>query len=526
MYILKNALRGISRARGRNFLIGIIVLVISFSACISLSIRASSDKAAANARENLEVTAQISVDRKAMMSGLESREDRQSALAVSEELSLDELEVYAQAKSVHDFYYTASASLNGGTIEAIDTTGADSSSAQTGTIEFGQDNFGQRQQPQGGRMGVQGDFTVTGYSADSAMTDFIEGRSSITDGEMFAQAVSDNTCVISSELATYNDLSVGDILSLTNPNNEEEIYTLTICGIYEKEMGTDSTSGIMGGFMAGADSANQIYTSYETLESILQISEEAASVQTDDTTADTAIHSMLNGTYVFDSVESYEQFLEEAREMGLSDEYTISSGDVSSYEESLKPLDNLSKYAGYFLLIILAIGAVILIVLHIFSIRERKYEIGVLAAIGMKKWKISAQFLTESLVVTFAALFIGAAAGAASSVPIANALLQNQIEASAQNQQQQRFGREIGADFPKNDSMEAASGTEDIPPQNNGGSIMGNAGSYISSISSATDLTVILEMLAIGIALTIVSGCTALILILRYDPLKILNSRD
>lgn len=96
-------------------------------------------------------------------------------------------------------------------------------------------------------------------------------------------------------------------------------------------------------------------------------------------------------------------------------------------------------------MVILAIGAVILIVLHIFAIRERKYEIGVLAAIGMKKWKIAVQFLTESLCITFCALIIGAGIGAVSSVPVTNHLLAQQIESSSSFGQEQWFGRETGA---------------------------------------------------------------------------------
>lgn len=124
--------------------------------------------------------------------------------------------------------------------------------------------------------------------------------------------------------------------------------------------------------------------------------------------------------------------------MGLSDDYTVSSSDLTSYEESLEPLQHLSEYAGYFLMVILAIGAVILIVLHIFAIRERKYEIGVLAAIGMKKWKIAVQFLTESLCITFCALIIGAGIGAVSSVPVTNHLLAQQIESTSSSGQEQR----------------------------------------------------------------------------------------
>ena len=70
MYVLKNALKSISRSKGRNILIGIIVFVISVSTCLGLSIR----QAAANAREdalkNLSITAQISVDRTSMMENM------------------------------------------------------------------------------------------------------------------------------------------------------------------------------------------------------------------------------------------------------------------------------------------------------------------------------------------------------------------------------------------------------------------------------------------------------------------------
>lgn len=554
MYIFKNALRNVSKSKGRNILIGIIVFIISFAACVSLSIQAASDDAAREAMEDLKITAQISVDREAMMQGMDSMEDRQAALEGGQDLTLEELETYAEAESVADFYYTASASLNGESLEPLDMTGTQEDS-QEETEESGQNSQeDQMQMPQGmempgsqngqgmggGRMGTQGDFTLTGYSSDAAMTDFLDGASAITEGKMFAEGTADNTCVINSELAAYNDLAVGDTITLANPNEESETYTLTICGIYEKESQGDSAFGMMGGFMAGADSSNQIYTSYQTLEGILSQSEEAAVTETDSETGrttTTALQSMLNGSYAFDSVEDYENFQEEVKDMGLSENYTVSSSDLSSYEESLKPLENLSEYAGYFLLVIMIIGAAILIVLHIFAIRERKYEIGVLAAIGMKKWKIALQFLLESLCVTFLGLLIGAAAGAVSSVPVTNTLLEQQIESSSQDSRNQRFGREMGGFDPGeiSDSIGGSQeeGSQDGQPageeeQPKGGSmpVFEEASAYISSISSATDFQVILEMAGIGILLTIVSGCTALIFIMRYDPLRILSNRD
>ena len=55
----------------------------------------------------------------------------------------------------------------------------------------------------------------------------------------------------------------------------------SVYGIYEKETSEDSSIGIMGGFMPGADSSNQIYTSYETLKGIIENSKENADTETD-----------------------------------------------------------------------------------------------------------------------------------------------------------------------------------------------------------------------------------------------------
>ena len=70
MYIIKNALRCISRSKGRNVLIGIIALVIAISACLGLSIRQAAESAKESALEGLSITATISYDRSSMMNNL------------------------------------------------------------------------------------------------------------------------------------------------------------------------------------------------------------------------------------------------------------------------------------------------------------------------------------------------------------------------------------------------------------------------------------------------------------------------
>ena len=70
MYIVKNALRSISRSKGRNILIGIITLVIAVSACLGLSIRQASENARESTLDTLNITATISYDRSSMMNDM------------------------------------------------------------------------------------------------------------------------------------------------------------------------------------------------------------------------------------------------------------------------------------------------------------------------------------------------------------------------------------------------------------------------------------------------------------------------
>ena len=75
--------------------------------------------------------------------------------------------------------------------------------------------------------------------------------------------------------------------------------------------------------------------------------------------------------HVFETVEDYEAFQQDARDMGLSEDYTITSTDVENYENSLIPLENLSKFATYFFWVVLLIGGIILVVFNLFHIREQ-----------------------------------------------------------------------------------------------------------------------------------------------------------
>ena len=157
----------------------------------------------------------------------------------SSSLTLEEYESYAEIDSVKDFYYTITANFNGTDgFEAV-TTETDTGSSQIQSMPNTKDGKGGMM----GGFGNSGDFKVTGYSNENAMTDFVNGVASITDGVVFDEGTSDLNCIISEELATYNSLSVGNTVSISNTNEETETYTLTIVGIYSDTSTNESSFG-------------------------------------------------------------------------------------------------------------------------------------------------------------------------------------------------------------------------------------------------------------------------------------------
>ncbi len=520
MYIFRNALRNILRSPGRSLLIGIIVLLISFSSCIGLSIRQAAGSLKDSGLEGITVSATISLDRQAMMQNAQRQSgDPFQFFSRVQNISLEEMEKYAASKYVKDTYYVMTSSVaKGEGLEPLDVVGSldDAASTDFQLGRPGQNLMGRIEDrlAEGGFR--QGDFTIYGYSDEAAMQGFIDGTNKVSAGSMFDFATADYSCLVSDQVAYVNSIKVGDKIKVMNPSLDTEEYELTVAGTYSVTETDEGNSTLR--FSNANDPSNQILVSYPTLKAIADASAASAVKGTDSNGNETttALRTATSGRYIFANVSDYEAFTEDARSMGLSEDYAIVSSDVENYERSLVPLENLSSFATTFLVVMLAIGAVILIVINIFNIRERKYEVGVLTAIGMKKGKVAAQFILEILIITAVAMAVGTASAAAASLPVINNLLAAQVEAEQQlsANTQQNFGR------PGLDAAAAGGFRGGILP----GSFRNIE--YLSSVDAAMDYDVLLQIAAIGVLLALLSSSAAVIYVLRYEPLRILSERS
>jgi len=499
MYILKNAVTSIIRNKGRNLLIGIIILVISSTTAITLAINNSSTSLIKSYQEKYEIEATLGVNREKMMENFNpeemesSREKMQESFNLISNLSIEDIEKYGDSQYVKDYYYTMTVGIN-----ANDITKA--SQENESMQQDGPERVDGNLKENGGKRGfsnsTSGDFTLAGYSSIDAMNDFIEGTYKITDGEVPTDFTKD-TCLINKELATMNNLNVDDKITLVDPLDDSKTLEVTIAGIYEETQSDDNKMAMF------TNSANTIITN-TTLVSKIKETNSDLSVETKPT------FTLTDSTVI-------EKFEDELRQKNLSENLTVET-NLNQLEEATKSISNVKTFAITFLIIILITGTIVLLIINMINIRERKYEIGVLRTIGMKKSKVALQFLEELLIIATIFLLIGAGIGACLSVPISNHLLENEITASKEESTniENNFGHQRpDQNMPDNKGM----GTEKRSFKG-----VSNIEAF-ESIDAVVNLKVLLELLGIGLIITLISCISAIITIERFSPLTILKER-
>jgi putative ABC transport system permease protein len=126
-------------------------------------------------------------------------------------------------------------------------------------------------------------------------------------------------------------------------------------------------------------------------------------------------------TFYLKSPDFFIAFETELREKGLPNDWMVFR-DESGYQRMIKPIESLKEVSLTFLAVVLVFGAAIIILLSVIAIRERKYEIGVLRAMGMKKKKVALCLWVETIVITCVCFILGMIAGIILANPVSNML--------------------------------------------------------------------------------------------------------
>lgn len=499
MFILKNAWISITRNKGRNILIGVIILIIACACTITLAIKNTANDLITSYKNAYEKEVTISFDRSNMMKDFDmskesSREEAKEAFSNISSYTIEDIINYADSTYIENYYYTYSLSLNGSSIEKAESEMPDNIPSNN----------------RGGKVGdMQSsslDFTLTGYSSLDSMTEFINGTYTMTEiaDDAWDKAFDGNYVFINEELATYNSLSLNDKITLSDEDGNT--YEFEILGIYTEN--SSDTSNMMSMF---SNSANTIITNADALVNI--------------TSTNTEVTGTITPTFIIDSYDNVDKLQAEFYDKGLDESYVLETNEETA-SSAVSGVSNVNSFATTFLVITLIIGGTVLFVINMINIRERKYEIGVLRTIGISKLKLTLQFVAELSIVALIALLLGASLGAVTSKSVSNNLLASEIESSSAKteEMQNNFGG-MGnmGDMPSSDTSSKEK------PSNKGGSMQMTGVPTIQaydSIDAVVNLTVILQLLGIGLSLVLVSSIASMISIQRFSPLTILKERS
>lgn len=455
MYILGNALKNIMRNRGRNILMAAIIFAIITTTVVTLMINNTSGQIIDEYKKQFGAEVTISPD----MSKYQSAQQKGQTIA---EITPQQYVDFADSDLILSSILSNSASCASDTLASVG-------------------------QSYGGMMGSGYVKTPTMRLLGNNWGDFENGYREIMDGGKMPEVK--NECIVSMDFAELNDISAGDMIQISGmvlSENEgrinPDVYDLVVTGIYFDTTDPDGNSIMPSALM---NRRNEILTVFETL-------------QTD------SAGLSVSATYYLKSPDLLADFNTELRLKGLDDIYDVST-DEAAYKSVVGSVEGMKKVSLTFMLVVLILGAVILFLLSSIAIRERKYEIGVLRAMGMKRGKVAMGLWSEMFFITIVCLIIGIGAGTLVAQPETDTLLAGQItsaQEARQNTQGGNFITIIGG---------SSSESDDEP---------------IDEVRVTLGADTIFEIITISLLLASVAGLTVVIKITKYEPIKILMERN
>lgn len=443
MYILRNSIKNLFRNKGRNIIIAIIIFLMLTFTAVSVIINSTTDKIIKKYKEQFGSEIYLQYDEEKIREN-----EKATGWADIPEIT-DEVKLklanseYLRETQIHVLYQAYAKELKG--------------------INQGKNNDFPSMEGY-----YEPNVAINGYNTPDLLKDFKEGKRKIINGQMFTI---DNECIVSEDFAKLNGLKVGDEIEISDLDKKAMFppLKLKIAGIY-----FDSTENKYGYVSTVTNPRNEILTTYNTMKNY------------QDNIAKTKLYT-VDATYYLKNPDMLESFNKEAHEKGLHENYMMST-DAVSYNRIVKPTESLANTSNLFLITVLIIGSIVLLLLSVLSIRERKYEIGVLRAMGMKKWNVVRGLLYESIIITLVCLVLGLSVGSLSAPMVSNSIINNNFQESQNNFNEAK-----------------------VEPE---------------KIEVHLTVDAVIEVSLIALAIAIISSIIGVMYILRYEPMKILTERN
>jgi len=453
MYLITNAIKNLVRNKSRNVLLAAVTLAIIIGAVITLTIYNAASRVIDEIR--LDIGSRVTIEQDIL-----SMFRTGGADALIEDT--EHIPIYDWVRFA-DSEYLSSAVLNANVIHLVSET-----------LTPIQNDFNQ-----------DIPFRLLGTSApDEDLSNII------VDGRMFDGL---NEAIIDDELALLNNISIGDTIELetyfspirdfTGIDFQDKNFELTVVGIYSAELYEQSLFAL-----------TDVFTSFDTIA--------AAGWESN-------FGLTMNVEYFLRNPDYLKLFENDVRAKGLPDTYIVSINQAA-FDRVTEPMLSMQSAVMTFSIIVLILGSLVLALISFLVVRERKYEVGVLRAMGMGKGKIAFGVFAETVMITALCLVIGLGVGNTVAQPVADNLLESRVvaaEARSEEEGHDRFAAVVvfGGQMQTEHSI-------GYRPE--------------SEITVGLSGFVITQIIIVTLGLAALSGIIGVVVITRYEPLKILRERN
>lgn len=485
MNFFKRALKSSWSKKGRTILLCAVFSAILIFVLAGLTIQSAANKATEQAEKDAGATVTLSANREngiqkpsdsSSSDSSDTTDTSDSSQSSPPTLTLTPVKISTAEKiaaldnvAAYSLETSAVANANSG-IEAISTSSDASSNNSMGG-------------PGGGGMST-GDFQISGVSSTALNSNFSDGTNTLTKGEGITEDdEGTNNVVIESSLAKANDLSVGDTFKIEDSDGENS-YTVTIKGIYKS---TESSSA-----MSFSDPANTIYSSYTFANTVSG---------NDSDTVDSVVYTLSDPA-------KKASFVKAAKKLVNTNKYSVSAND-QAYQQTKQSLSSVTSFAQNIVILVAVAGVIILTLIIMLIIRERRYEIGVLLSMGESRVKIIFQFFTEIFITMVVALIIATFSGNIVGNLVGNQLLSQQSESATE-----QVSNNVGGD------QQGGPGGGGGGMQNFSDSFSGST--EVDELEITVQPTQIAILAGLGLVISLLSIILSSVGILRLNPKKIL----
>lgn len=521
MYILKRSFYYITRKKGKSITIGIILFIVATLVLTGLVINSAASKTFEVAKNKLGSNIIYKADTSSIINNaMEKRQEGQrfnpGELSLPDDFTnittIEVEKIKENSKYVKSYNYNVSYTGNPVDFEEYSLSASDEENT---TIQ------NDKMPSKGMNMAS---LTITGINNESDINTLYDGgfftNEQLKNGE--------NVIIIEKSLADLNDISIGDTITIekvemkrgrkdtTEEDSGSSIeVTYEIVGIYETENKSDLSNNNFG--MSMNNEENKMYVPSMSVLKMQEIGLDADALNTLKQTG----YTLESVTFIIDDPENSDLFIEEVKNMKDIDlTYRTLSIDNAAYQKMVGNIESISSTARILVVVVIIAGISIIMLLSMLTIKDRKYEIGVLLSLGESKIKVLFQLVSEILIVGIIAFTLAVGATYLFAQKITNYLLNNEVE----NTETMNLDGMLGGNIPN--AQEDMRGNRGFDKFN-----MSKPDTSTLDVEVIDELTVsitpvsILALYGVGILIIVVGNTLQALFVLKLNPKEIMLDR-